>query len=109
MDLLAELAHVNINDFARGPGGADDGRDGERIYVTRKFYLATHLRRGGHRLPDGRNAFAECESCGGIEATAQQAASTQHRLRQQNIDGGQEFIPWVVQASSRKTFTDLKH
>jgi hypothetical protein len=71
MDLLAELAHVDVDDFARGPGGADNGRDRERIDVTGKLNVAAHLSRGGHGLPDSRNAFTECESRGGIEATAE--------------------------------------
>src|ERR1700689_351615 len=92
MHLLQELAHFYLDDFAGSARCPNDWWNGQRIDVAREFYVAVQLRRRGHRLADGGNAFDEYKTRRGVKATAQQATSTEHRCQRKTINRRKTLI-----------------
>src|ERR1700748_2069878 len=94
MHFLLELAHFDVDDFARPSCGMDDRWDGKRIDIRSKFDSAANLGRRRHSLLNRRQGFTESETCGGSEATLEKTTSAQHRIqaRLDEIFARREFI-----------------
>lgn len=86
MHLLLELAHFDVDDFARSPSGAENRWDGQRINVRSKSDSAANLCRRCHNLLHRQHSSAESQTGGGREATSEKATSAQHRI-QPRLDG----------------------
>ena len=102
MHLLLKLAHFNLNDFAGLAGGTDHGRDWQRIDVAGQFDAASDLSRRRHCLPEGRYAFADRNSCCGIEATMEKPTSAQHSSQPKlMLPAADLFITLFLEATLR--------